>query len=209
MSLEPLKIPQNVYIEDRIIGPITLRQIILMGIGGGISYMIWGIFSQANGGATPLPLTIVSAIPFLIFAAFAFVKINDLSLMRIGLLMLENMSKPRTRILAPRTGFSIHIRTFTEIPKTPTPVSAEKQESYRRIDDLTAILDTPLRHATGVAPEVPEADEQEINVRDLSVDTSTQRLPVNRDRIKANPLSSESADGQRASVSIFHDIVAK
>jgi hypothetical protein len=210
MALDPLKIPQNIYIEDRIIGPITLRQIITMGIGGGISYMIWGVFSAANGGATPLPLTILAAIPFVISLAIAFVKINDLSLIHIMLLILEGMNKPKTRIFSPRRGFSIHIRTFTEAPKQHTGISAEKQEGYRKLDDLTAILDaTPLRQA---ADRTPHDDEQELSVRDAHEEVGASRLPVNRSRITASPLLSETdpdAPAPRAAVSIFRDIAPK
>jgi hypothetical protein len=220
MALEPLKIPQNVYIEDRIVGPITLRQIIVMGIGGGISYVTWGIFAQANGGSTPLPVTIIACIPFVISAAFAFVKVNDLSLLRIGFLMLERMNKPQVRAFTPRTGFSIHIRTFTEPARLRQPLSPEKMQSQQRMDDLTAILDTPMRRqAQASAPfaEPRAGDEEELSVRDAnaSVETheaeapsSLSRLPVNRERIKASPMP-EGEDGTKASVSIFRDIVAK
>jgi uncharacterized protein with PQ loop repeat len=215
MALEPLKIPQNIYIEDRIIGPITLRQIIVSGIGGGISYVIWGMFSAANGGATPLPLTILSAIPFVISLAIAFVKINDLSLIHIGLLILEGMNKPKVRTFSPRKGISIHIRTFTEAPKQRMGVSAEKQEGYRKLDDLTAILDnSPLRNAAGLPAREGEGEE-ELSVRDASDGTEPQvsivsRLPVNRDRIKASPLAGQEAGTEpRASVSIFRDIAPK
>ena len=40
MPIEPVKIPQNVYIEDRIVGPLTLRQTLIMAIGGGFSYAL-------------------------------------------------------------------------------------------------------------------------------------------------------------------------
>lgn len=213
MALEPLKIPQNIYIEDRIIGPITLRQIIVSGIGGGISYVIWGMFSAANGGATPLPLTILSAIPFVISLAIAFVKINDLSLIHIGLLILEGMNKPKVRTFSPRKGISIHIRTFTEAPKQKMGVSAEKQEGYRKLDDLTAILDnSPLRNAAGLPAR---EGEEELSVVDASEGAEPQvsiasRLPVNRDRIKASPLAGQEAGAEpRASVSIFRDIAPK
>ncbi len=209
MSLEPLKIPQNVYIEDRIVGPVTLRQIILLGIGGGFSYVIWAGFAQANGGTAPLPLTIIACIPLVITAAFAFVKINDLSLMRILLLMIEGMNKPKTRSFSPRQGFSIHIRTFSEPSKHNTPtVIPEKQQSAQHLDDLTAILDRPLtKPVAPVAPAMPPeaADEQEVTVRTSTPEQAPiSTLPVNKDRIKVSPLPA----GVQGTNSLFRDIVS-
>lgn len=221
MPIEPIKIPQNVYIEDRIVGPITLRQIMIIGVGAGISYVIYGSLSNANGGGLPLPLTIICWIPAAISAAFAFVKINDLSLFRIMLLMIERINKPAVRAFYPRQGFSIHIRTFNAPPTDTRKADPSiKTQQYQRIDALTDILDSPLRRAAEDSlPPSASADEQEIAVRDVSAPAESEtedgaqasalpRLPVNRERIKAAPL--ESPEGEpHASVSIFRDIVPK
>ena len=214
MALEPIKIPQNVYIEDHIVGPITLRHIIIMGIGGGISYLIYSTASALNNGATNILITALSWTPTVIAAAFAFVKINDLSLLRIGLLMLERMNKPPQRTFSPRPGLSIHIRTFTEEKAQPKfTVSKEKTEGYRRLDDLTAVLDSPVEHVTA-----GDTGEEELQVRDTAAaehaverQAPSDLLPVNKNRIKVSPLAQQSAqDGEpRAAVSLFRDITAK
>src|SRR3989344_84096 len=113
MALEPVKIPQNVQIEDRIVGPLTLRQIIIIGIGCGFSYAAWASVSKAYG-AVGIPLTALLWIPGLVSVMFAFVKVNDLSLLRICMLFLERISKPTVRTWTPREGLSIHIRTLGE-----------------------------------------------------------------------------------------------
>ncbi len=106
MTLEAVKIPQNVYIEDRIIGPVTLRQLIICGIGCGISY---SIFSMATkGGSVGIPMTIVLWIPAMISAAFAFVKVNDLTLFNIILLMIEHANKPNLRYWNAHPGISVN-----------------------------------------------------------------------------------------------------
>ena len=48
MPIDPVKIPQNVNIEDRIIGPVTLRHLILLMLGGGISYFLWTILKRSG-----------------------------------------------------------------------------------------------------------------------------------------------------------------
>ena len=97
MPIDPVKIPQNVYIEDRIVGPLTLRQIITMAIGGGISYSIYASLAKAYGHVD-LITTIIVWLPAVISAAFAVIKINDLTLSRILLLVIERMLKSPFRI---------------------------------------------------------------------------------------------------------------
>ena len=64
MPIEPVKIPQNVYVEDRIIGPITLRHLIICGLGGGISYALYS--TAAKAGVMSMPLAVVLWSPALI-----------------------------------------------------------------------------------------------------------------------------------------------
>ncbi len=105
MPIEAVKIPQNVQIEDRVIGPISLRQIILMLIGGGISYMIFSVVSQT--GTTSLVPKVLSWIPLFITVLFAFIKVHDVSLLRMCLLMVERSIKSPTRVYGPRKGINI------------------------------------------------------------------------------------------------------
>lgn len=178
MSLDPIKIPQNVYIEDRIVGPLTLRQIILVAVGTGFSYVLWATLSKSYG-SLPLPVTALVWIPCLLSFAFAFVRINDISLMRIALLMIENIEKPPRRVYAPRQGLTINIRTFTG----PVDEKAQKQELQKAIDQKAA---TPLEQITKqLDSSMPEA---------APTDAETQwRRPVNPQRIQAEPLITNAA----------------
>ena len=105
MPIEAVKIPQNVQIEDRVIGPISLRQIILMLIGGGASYMIFSMVRAA--GITSLPIMIACWIPLVVMALFSFIKIHDVSLFRMCLLMIERTQKSPKRTYGPRSGLNI------------------------------------------------------------------------------------------------------
>lgn len=171
MPIMPVKVPQNVYIEDRIIGPITLRQIIITGIGAGISYAAWSAMSKAHG-SVGIPLTVILWMPAAIAAAFAFLKINDLSLMRILFLSLERMVNPTVRIYAPRRGITITVRMFNTAADAAKRAPQEKA-ALPQLDDLSATLDaaesdaprpvvrervavtpsrTPTENVDGVAP---------------------------------------------------------
>ena len=148
MAIEPVKIPQNVYIEDQIIGPLTLRQIITIVLGGGFSYALWSVIAKAYG-SPPILITVLVWIPAVIAAAFALVKINDLTLMRICFLMFEKMSKAPVRTWNPRTGMSITIWTKEPTkaeqtpPKQPSTVTVNPSRE-ERIAELSSILDQEL-----------------------------------------------------------------
>mgnify|MGYP003346360286 CR=1 FL=1 len=64
MPIEPIKIPQNVYIEDRIVGPLTLKQVIIVTIGGGFSYALWAMLSKTYG-AISIPIQVMVWLPAL------------------------------------------------------------------------------------------------------------------------------------------------
>jgi len=228
MPIEPVKIPQNVYIEDRLFGPVTLRQVIITGIGTGISYMLWATAqniatAQAGGVATGVswPITAICWSPSVLFAIFAFVKINDLSMLRIVLLSLENMKKPSNRMWSPRQGIHVHIRTFKEekeskkkTPEMPTGTKMQKME------DITHALDAPLY--TQAIMQAPLAEETDPLERSIVINGKSDReaapLPVNREKITASPMDAAAGlDGiapakaptqapSAGSVSIFRDL---
>lgn len=163
--MDPIKIPQNVYVEDRIIGSLTLRQIIIVIIGGGIGYTFYA-FMQKTYGYVGIPLIMMSSIPLLISLAFAFVRIHDLSLLKLIFLLIERSSKPSIRTWGPRTGITIIIKTHN--------VAQEKkhahQESAEHIRTLSTLLDT--------LPSRPTEEEQ---------DTSEPK-PVNPESVHVEPL---------------------
>ena len=141
MSLEPVKIPQNVYVEDRIIGPITLRQIFIFLAGAGMSYAMWAIFKSA--GYSTIVYAVISLIPVIIMTLFAIVKINGISLFRFIFLLIEQSQKPSIRRWQPREGLDITLRAGTNKSKD---IDDEKEEleahvQTQTLDELSAVLD--------------------------------------------------------------------
>lgn len=109
MPIDAVKIPQNVQIEDHIIGPVSLRQLTITGIGGGISYMLYS--SLLKAGISNIVYLGACWLPAVIAAAFSFLRINDLSLLNIIFLMVEGMQKPKERYWSPHPGLSINLIT--------------------------------------------------------------------------------------------------
>ncbi|MBI5155909.1 PrgI family protein [Candidatus Peregrinibacteria bacterium] len=211
MPIQPIKIPQNVYIEDRIVGPLTLKQIIIVCIGCGFSYAMWASISKSYG-YVGIPLTILVWIPGALSVVFALIKVNDLSLLRIVFLLLERANKPTIRTWTPRRGISINIKTFAAPVQKPgdQPVAPKSEH----LDALSSVLDAPTTPMTASDVSAPETSGDELTSTEAAESEvrspkSAPPLPVRRDRISASPLTEDApADGTapRASVSLFRDI---
>jgi len=178
MPIEPVKIPQNVYVEDRIVGPVTLRQLIILLLTGGFSYVLWtGIKSQT--GYASIFTTILCWIPFVIGAAFAFVRIQQISLMRFILLAAEKIDKPIIRRWAPRRGISINFQYFSvaaDAADKAKKTAAAAQPHREKLAELSALLDLgPL--VTTPREEMPLPPEK---------DPMTTQRPVDPSRISVS-----------------------
>lgn len=200
MPIDPIKIPQNVYIEDRVVGPLTLKQIITVAIGCGFSYALYSVLLKSYG-AVPLPVTIMAWVPGALSFMFAFVKINDLSMFRLCLLALERVNKPSTRTWTPRRGLEINIHVTTAPAKDAKEAStAANHKETHTIDEITTVLDSQ-KSEEEPAPATLTDDEDDSAI-----------LPVNRARISANPLSDTASTDtiavppQNATSSIFRDL---
>lgn len=162
MPIESVKIPQNVQIEDRIVGSITLRQLIISIVGCGISYAIWTNLQKILGTVS-IVVSIIAWIPAVIFIAFAFIKVYDLSLFRIVLLMIERSVKPQTRTWAPRTGMStINSHTFAK-PEKKKRSAGTGQEKPLSIEELSSMLDIPSTE-TPTPTATPEHDAKQVSL---------------------------------------------
>ena len=89
------KVPQNVQREDTILWFITLRQLIILMVGGGISYVMFvqlGKHYYLN-----MIQQVLIWVPAGIAAAIAFIQIKGLSLINFCLAFGEHLLQPRHR----------------------------------------------------------------------------------------------------------------
>ncbi len=189
MPIEPVKIPQNVYVEDRIIGPITLRQIMMVMISAGTSYAIWAAMKAS--GPVNATQTTLAWIPTVIGVIFAFVKINGISLFRIVLLGIERIDKPAKRVFSPRQGVYVNIVTKivkdepTKGPTKSVPGKSTQIEELSRVLDqgpseipgtegnLEGLMEEPAREAKPVNPGRIRVDEREKPIDDIAPSRSS------------------------------------
>ncbi|MSR67586.1 hypothetical protein EXS65_02045 [Candidatus Peribacteria bacterium] len=226
MPIEAVKIPQNVYVEDKIIGPFSLRQLAITGIGAGIGYMFYGI-AVKNGVRNIIGLG-ACWIPTVMAIAFAFLKINDLSLLRLILLFIESLNKPKERYWSPHTGLSINLIT-TQATKEIAITNKKITTNASRLAEITRQMEKrqeAINHLS--AHDLPSPDALEpVKTQIEKVDRKNQErvdtieaaktessqattLPVNPTKIQTDGLDLErSIDGIAHENSIYERLIAK
>ncbi|MBU1702822.1 PrgI family protein [Patescibacteria group bacterium] len=122
------KVPQNVQREDKIVGPLTLKQMIICAIGGTIGYAIFTALAKFYLWITWLPPV---AIVTIITIAFAFVRPLDLSFTKWVLRWIEFSLLPRKRIW---------IKSSAEIIKDLEPESMKRKISKKE-DQINKITE--------------------------------------------------------------------
>ena len=136
------KIPQNVGIEDKIVGPLTLKQLIILAVGVGLSYVLFSILSRFY--ELNILEYIIISIPALLAAAFALVKINDVPLIKFLLMFLEFSIKPKKRLWDHR-GIALTVSpelTGGKKEEAPKEDLLSKKAKKASIRELTQVLDS-------------------------------------------------------------------
>ena len=139
------KIPQDVQIEDKIVGPLTLKQLITLGVGGGISYGIYVTLARNFFIETWL---IPTLIPTILTLLVTFVKINGIPFGKWAILMVEFMKKPKVRTFVMGAADLYGATLFAEkTKKVQTGAELESKadrdhERLKNIGEITKMLDT-------------------------------------------------------------------
>lgn len=132
-------IPQFIEIEDKVIGPLTVRQFIFLVIGGVLMVIYWSL--------ADLGLFIVLALMTVaVVVAFAFVKINGRSFQIFLIAFLQFNTRPRLRTWYRETGVQ---RLKTSLKKKNKIVIKKEEEVYSggkrlvrsQLEHLSSILD--------------------------------------------------------------------
>lgn len=138
------KIPQNVGIEDKIVGPFSLRQLLILGVGLGISYTLFALsnkFYQLN-----ILEYIVICLPALIALAAALLKIRNVTFTKFILLSLEFAIRPKRRFwdhhgIAYLSDPDLTDKTSLRVVKNEADLADEKRR-YVNLEELSATLDS-------------------------------------------------------------------
>lgn len=132
------KVPQDVQRADTIIGPLTWRQLFILGGGGGLCYGIYVTLAKTYFIEVWLPpVAIIGALT----ASLAFIKIHGLTFEKFLMALIEFHFLPKKRIWKKGQAepFVSFIQRKAEEPKKPEPIQEKKPQ--KSIKELAQILD--------------------------------------------------------------------
>lgn len=133
------KVPQNIDMQDKIIGPLTLSQFFYLLFGGLIVYILFDKLVPNGYGF----VFFVLAIPIGFFSfAMAFFKVQDRPFPSFFMAFVKYLQLPRARVWQ-------HYQAPVAKPKS-VKADPSKEKSPRKsfdtvqVNELSQLLDTPL-----------------------------------------------------------------
>lgn len=133
---EQFVVPQFIDAEDKIFGPITARQFIILMIAGLIDFALFKLLSFVTFLIVGIPIIIVAGV-------FAFTKINGQSFHYFVLNLIQTFKRPRLRVWDKGYTDSELRALMKEEPAPPPPPSPRKAPvSSSRLNELTLVVNT-------------------------------------------------------------------
>lgn len=133
------QVPQFVDMEDRIIGPLTLKQFLYLASGGGLLLINWFLFTFFLWFLLAIPIVALAA-------AFAFLKINGQSFIYFLASIVAYFFKPRLYIWNRKGELKSEEASASgaksKITETPP---AEEKLSRSKLKELALNLDVAAR----------------------------------------------------------------
>lgn len=140
------KVPQNVQREDRIVGPLTLRQLIICGIGFSIAYGIYTLLGRDYEVITAIIPVIIIA---LITITFAFVTPLDLTFEKYILYRIESVILPSKRYWLKGTADPSRLLYVPPVSakkkNTDKALETDRLKKKKSLAELTQILDQKIK----------------------------------------------------------------
>lgn len=129
-------VPQFIDAEDRIIGPITARQFIILMVVGLIEFALFKLVSFVQFLAIGVPLVAVGGI-------VAFMKVNGQPFHYFLLNLLQTLKKPRLRVWS-KVYSDAQLKELMSQKALPPPVAFTRKEftAASRLQELTLVVNT-------------------------------------------------------------------
>ena len=134
--MQQFVVPQFIDVEDKIIGPITVRQFVILLISGGLLFLS---FKFAD-----FTLFITEAITIaLLTILFAFIKINGRPVHYLILNIIQTLQRPRLRIWDKRLSTEDLKKYMREVKTKPVAkVRTRPLVGTSRLAEISLIVDT-------------------------------------------------------------------
>ncbi|MBI3291147.1 PrgI family protein [Candidatus Falkowbacteria bacterium] len=134
--MQQFVVPQFIDVEDKIIGPITVRQFIILLTGGGLCFVAYKLSDFAL-------FVIETVIILLITFVIAFIKINGRPIHYFLLNLFETLRRPRLRVWQKLFSAS-ELRGYSRIKemKQPPQIKTKNKVRASRLAEMSLIVDT-------------------------------------------------------------------
>lgn len=172
-------VPQFIDVEDKVIGPLTVKQFIILLVGVGLLFVFWTL-------APSIQVFLIPAVPTLgLTAAFAFYKVNGRPFSVFLLAMFNYLVRPKTRLWrreyladeikadAKQADVSVQKVSQAKVGQRVTESRLKKltrlldtdggvnQDVYSYSDDITQALEAE-KDSEGLSPEERQARVKEL-----------------------------------------------
>ena len=135
------KVPQNVESEDKLIGPLSMKQFIYALIGLGWGFLIWRVFLGAGTAGIPFMLVLIIPVSGFMFL-IAFGRREEQSFENYLIALIRFNVMPRKRLWMKD---DVVDRVIVATPKGPQPVlrTQEDMDAVRsKLSQLALVVDT-------------------------------------------------------------------
>ena len=131
------KVPQNIDMPDRILGPLTMVQFVYGVIGIGTCYVVYM--------SLPKPLNYMVALPIAVFTfCVVLVKVNERPFLIFLSAAIQFFMAPKQRLWHQGSDQDMKVEVYH--PKSDTgPKVASKEVSREQMENLAHILDSETK----------------------------------------------------------------
>ncbi|MBU0646553.1 PrgI family protein [Patescibacteria group bacterium] len=129
-------VPQFIDAEDKILGPITIRQFVILLVAFMTDAVLYKLLPFVPFLLVAIPLIAVAGI-------IAFVKINGMPFHYFILNLLQTLKRPQLRVWD-KTINDSELRDLIKVVKEPPPPPPERKApvSRSRLNELTLVVNT-------------------------------------------------------------------
>jgi hypothetical protein len=133
--MQQFVVPQFIDVEDKVIGPITVRQFIILLVGAGIVFIAYKLSSFA---AFIVEFIVIAVLTF----GVAFIKVNGKPIHYLLLNIIQTIRRPRIRVWNKQVTVSVTKAARDEDEEIAAPVASKNKVRASRLAELSLIVDT-------------------------------------------------------------------
>lgn len=135
--MQQFTVPQFIDVEDKILGPISVRQFLILLVGGGIGFIFYTI-------ADFTLFIFLAVIDLAITGTLAFFKVNGVPFHFFILNVLQTTKRPRLRVWHNEVSVADIRREMKQPPekKTTEVIATKRPLGHAPLSQLSLIVDT-------------------------------------------------------------------